>query len=219
MKRSANKSRTSNKRIRRGRIIVISGPSGVGKTTICDRILERRRDIGYSVSATSRPRRKGERSGREYYFLPETLFKDWIKKGRFIEWAIVHGYRYGTPRQYLDRQLVSGRHVLLDVDVQGGKSLKRLYKNGVFIFIKPPSFRELRKRLLNRRTENQDDLKTRLAAVWREIKCRKDYGHTVINDDRDRTVDRILSIIEKETGISDTETIPMGRKRPLRGGN
>jgi guanylate kinase len=117
----------------------------------------------------------------------------------FVEWAAVHGHLYGTPRKYLTAHVQRGRNVLLDVDVQGGKNLKRLYPNGLFIFIRPPSFRELKKRLLNRKTENQAELKKRLATAWREIKCRKTYGYTVVNDDLDRAVSRILSIIDKET--------------------
>jgi guanylate kinase len=197
--------------IKRGSIIVISGPSGVGKTTICDRILERRRDIRYSVSATSRPRRKGERNGREYYFLTEKKFKAWIQKKMFVEWAAVHGHLYGTPKEYLTAQVQKGWNILLDVDVQGGKNLKRLYPNGLFIFIRPPSFRELKKRLLNRKTENHAELEKRLATAWREIKCRKTYGYTVVNDDLDRAANRILSIIDKETGLQ-PEIIPSGRK-------
>jgi guanylate kinase len=196
-----NKSRTSNKTGRCGRIIVISGPSGVGKTTISNRILKRRRDIWYSVSATSRPRRQGERNGREYFFLSEARFKDWIRRKRFIEWAEVHGHLYGTPKKYLEDRLRRGCHVLLDVDVQGGVALKRIFPDGIFIFIKPPSFTELKKRLAKRNTETAADLQNRLAAAWREIKQQREYGHVVINDDLERTVDRILGIINKETSL------------------
>jgi len=194
-----NKSKTSNKSVIRALIIVISGPSGVGKTTICDRILERRRDIWYSVSATSRPRRKGERNGREYYFLSDAKFKDWIKRKRFIEWAWVHGHLYGTPKQFLADRIRRGHHVLLDVDVQGGINLKKIFPDGIFIFIRPPSFAELKRRLTKRNTETPEDLKNRLAAVWREIKCQKKYGYSVVNDDLKRAVDWILEIIDKET--------------------
>jgi guanylate kinase len=194
-----NKSRTSNKSAVRARIIVVSGPSGVGKTTICDRILERRRDIWYSVSATSRPRRKGERNGREYYFLSEAEFKDWIRKKRFIEWAMVHGHLYGTPKHFMDDQIRRGRHVLLDVDVQGGINLKKIYPDGIYIFIRPPNFAELKRRLTKRNTETPEELKNRLAAVWREIKCQKKYGYSVVNDELNRAVARILAIIDRET--------------------
>jgi len=194
-----NRSRTSNKSFRRGRIIVISGPSGVGKTTISDRILAKRRDIWYSVSATSRPRRGGERNGREYCFLSDARFKDWIRRKRFIEWAVVHGHLYGTPKKFLEDRLRRGRHVLLDVDVQGGLNLKRIFPDGIFIFIKPPSYAELKKRLTKRNTETAEDLQNRLAAAWREIKHQKKYGFVVVNDDLERTVDRILGIIDHET--------------------
>ncbi len=183
----------------RSSIIVISGPSGVGKTTICRRILEARPDIWYSVSATSRPRRVGERNGREYYFLSRRRFQAWIKRRAFTEWAVVHGHYYGTPIRYLQQHLESGRHVLLDVDVQGGRSLKKLYPRGIFIFIRPPSYRELTRRLVKRNTEDAVALRKRLAAAWKEIRSRQAYGHTVVNDDLDRTVKRILGIIDKET--------------------
>lgn len=182
-----------------GNIIVISGPSGVGKTTVCRRILAQRPDIWYSVSATSRPRRAGERNGREYYFLSRRQFQSWIRRRSFAEWAQVHGHYYGTPVRHLERHLAQGRHVLLDVDVQGGRSLKRLYPRGIFIFIRPPSYRELVRRLVKRRTEDAAALRRRLAAAWQEIRGRRAYGYTVINDDLERTVAKILKIIDRTT--------------------
>ena len=183
----------------RGNIIVISGPSGVGKTTVCRRILAERPDIWYSVSATSRPRRYGERNGREYYFLSPRQFQSWIRRRAFVEWAVVHGHYYGTPVHFLEQNLLTGHHVLLDVDVQGGRSLKKMYPRGIFIFIRPPSYRELTRRLVKRNTEDAVALRKRLTSAWKEIRSRRAYGYTVINDDLDRTVKRIMRIIDKET--------------------
>lgn len=184
---------------RPGTIIVVSGPSGVGKTSICRRIIGQRPDIWYSISATSRPRRPGERHGREYYFLSRRQFLNRIKRGAFAEWAVVHGHYYGTPLIDLRQRLQSGQHVLLDVDIQGGRHLKKIYPHGVFIFIRPPSYRELKRRLVQRNTEDEKTMRTRLARAWKEIRGRREYGHTVINDNLARTVKRILRIIERET--------------------
>lgn len=189
----------SRKSLRSGTIIVVSGPSGVGKTSICRRIIKQRPDIWYSISATSRPRRLGERHGREYYFLSRRQFQNWIKRGAFAEWAVVHGHYYGTPLKYLHRRLQSGQHVLLDVDIQGGRHLKKVYPRGVFIFIRPPSYRELKRRLVQRNTEDEKTMRARLAMAWKEIRGRREYGHTVVNDHLERTVKRILRIIERET--------------------
>lgn len=130
------------------------------------------------------------------------MFKDWMRKKHFIEWAVVHGHLYGTPKQYLEDRIRQGRPVLLDVDVQGGINLKKIFPDGIFIFIQPPSFAELKKRLTKRNTETPEDLKNRLAAAWREVKCQKKYGYSVVNDDLDQAVDRILEIIDRETAGS-----------------
>jgi guanylate kinase len=184
---------------RRGKLIVVSGPSGVGKTTICKRILKKRSDIRFSVSATSRPKRRDEENGREYIFLSERKFKDWIRKGLFIEYAEVHGNLYGTPKKALREDLEKGFHVLLDIDVQGAKNLMKLYPDDIFFFIIPPDITELKNRLLKRNTDKNKAIRKRLANALKELKCQSDFKYVIENRDLEETVEEILSVIKKET--------------------
>lgn len=182
-----------------GKLIILSGPSGVGKTTICNKIIQQRSDIVYSISATSRQRRKGEKHGREYYFLSEDEFKNWIKQEKFVEYAIVHGNYYGTPREFLEENLKKGLNVLMDIDVQGAKKLMNLYPDGIFIFLLPPNFDELKKRLLKRNTDDEKEISNRLKTAEEEMKYMRDYRYVVKNENLEETVTEILKIIDKET--------------------
>lgn len=185
----------------RGKLIVLSGPSGVGKTTLCKKIIERRSDIRYSISATSRPMRRDEKNGREYFFLSEREFKEWIERGFFIECAVVHNYLYGTPKKYLEDNLGNGYHVIMDVDVQGAKKLMKLYPDGIFVFVIPPDVVELEKRLQKRNTDKNEEIQSRLATALEELKYKNDYKHVIENRDLEDTVSKILSIIENETNL------------------
>lgn len=184
---------------RRGKIIVLSGPSGVGKTTICREILAKRKDIRYSISATSRPKRRNEKDGREYFFLSKKEFKEWIDKGLLIEYAAVHGNLYGTPEKYLADNLKKGVNILMDVDVQGAKNLMRLYPDSIFIFIIPPDLFELEKRLVKRNTDDKTEINNRLVTAKSEMKYRDDYKYLIENRNLENTVEKIIRIIEKET--------------------
>ncbi|UCG93052.1 MAG: guanylate kinase [candidate division WOR-3 bacterium] len=184
-----------------GKLIVLSGPSGVGKTTLCKKIIERRSDIRYSISATSRPMRRDEKNGREYFFLSEREFKEWIERGFFIECAVVHNYLYGTPKKYLEDNLGNGYHVIMDVDVQGAKKLMKLYPDGIFVFVIPPDVVELEKRLQKRNTDKNEEIQSRLATALEELKYKNDYKHVIENRDLEDTVSKILSIIENETNL------------------
>lgn len=184
----------------KGKLIVLSGPSGVGKTTIHNKILEHRPDLCVSVSATSRPMRSGEINGIEYIFLTEDEFKERIDDGRFIEYARVHGNWYGTPKQTLVGNLNRGCHVLADVDVQGAKALMELFPNGLYCFIVPPEFEELEKRLRKRNTDKGNEIKHRLKRAREELKYKRDYTHIIENKTVDEAVEHILTIIEKELG-------------------
>lgn len=179
---------------------MLSGPSGVGKTTIHSEILKRRPDLCTSISATSRPKRRGEVDGREYFFLSKREFKTWVDKGRFIEHARVHGNWYGTPKQKLIETIDNGCHVLMDVDVQGAKALMELFTDGIYFFIKPPDLRELEKRLRNRNTDRHEEIEGRLIRAVEELKYKKDYTHVIENKTIDEAVEEILAILDKEVG-------------------
>jgi len=185
---------------KKGKLIVLSGPSGVGKTTICKEIIARRKDTVYSISATSRPKRRGEKNGREYFFLSQKEFKDWIEKDRFAEYAIVHGNFYGTPKEFLQENLKKGLNVLMDIDVQGAKKLMPQYPDGIYIFILPPDFDELKRRLLKRNTDDEKEIENRLKTANKELKFIEDYKYVVKNINLEDTVREILAIIEKEAG-------------------
>lgn len=184
----------------RGRIIVLSGPSGVGKTTICDRILAARSDVRYSVSATSRPKRTVEQDGREYVFLSVDEFKQWIAQDRFVEYAEVYGNFYGTPRKSLEDGLSAGHNILMDVDVQGARRLMDLYPEGIFFYIIPPDITELERRLKKRDTDRDEVIKNRVAKAMQELEYKKDYRYVIENKDLKITVSRILDIIREELG-------------------
>lgn len=186
---------------KRGKLIVLSGPSGVGKTSICQRMLNSRSDIRYSVSVTSRPMRQGEKNNREYIFLTEAEFKDWIEKERFVEYAWVHGNLYGTPRHTLENTLNKGHHVLMDIDVHGARVLMNSYPDGLYFFIVPPDFAELEQRLIKRNTDKNEVIKNRLAKAFEELSYKNDYKYIIENRDLARTVQEILLIIEKEIDL------------------
>jgi guanylate kinase len=184
-----------------GKLIVLSGPSGVGKTTLCKRILAMRDDIIYSVSATSRPMRPGEKHGREYFFLTKAEFQRWIELEKFIEYAEVHGQLYGTPKRFLEENLTRGKHVIMDVDVRGARTLMGVfpYPSGLYFFIIPPDIAELERRLLQRNTDADKEIRSRLASALEELEYRNDYQFVIENNDLEETLLDILTTIDAET--------------------
>jgi guanylate kinase len=170
-----------------GKLIVISGPSGAGKTTLYKRILKDfEADIGFSVSATTRPPRSGERDGVDYFFIDRKEFEKRKKAGWFVETATVHGNLYGTPKSEIDRILGSGRNCLLDIDVQGSHSIRKLYPEAVHIFIMPPSVDELIRRLTSRATDAGKILETRIANAIKEMEYAGEYSVVIVNDDLEK---------------------------------
>jgi guanylate kinase len=179
-------------------ILVLSGPAGVGKTTVCERLIGQVPDVVYSVSATTRPPRPDEVDGVDYLFVGDHEFDRTIRESGFLEWAEVHGYRYGTPSGLVKKSLNDGKVVLMDVDVQGGESLMRLYPDGVSIFLLPPSFEVLADRLRGRATETQQEVEKRLARAREEMARLERYTYRVVNDELEEAVEKLKMIVSAE---------------------
>lgn len=181
-----------------GLLIVISGPSGVGKNTVINNLFNLRSQLKYSISATTRKPRPNEIDGQHYFFLTETEFQNRIKNGDFLEWAKVYEYYYGTPRQYVQNLLQAGHDVVLDIDVQGGKQIKRSMPEAVLIFLAPPSMTELKNRLRGRNTESETELTKRIRYIETEFESIPFYDYLVINREIDLTCELIECIIQAE---------------------
>lgn len=185
-----------------GLMIVLSSPSGGGKTTIAQRILKRDKNIIRSVSCTTRKPRPGERNGRDYFFITPTRFKVMAAHGQFLEWASVHGHFYGTPRRWVMEQMEKGKDVLFVIDVQGGKAIKSRHRQALLIFLTPPSFVVLRERLEGRQSEKKADLKIRLANAKWEMREGRRYDYHVVNDRLGRAISEVTKIIKKERQLN-----------------
>ncbi|MFA5524837.1 MAG: guanylate kinase [Tissierellales bacterium] len=181
-----------------GLLIVISGPSGVGKGTVCKSLLNDNDKISLSVSATTREARKGEIDKISYFFINKEEFEYMVEKKEFLEHAYVHGNYYGTPRKYVLEKIEKGQDVLLEIDIQGALKVKDIFPEGVLIFIMPPSMEELKKRIINRGTESNEVIAKRLKAALMEIDYVYKYDYVVLNDDIESTVNKIRSIIDAE---------------------
>ena len=171
-------------------MLLISGPSGCGKSTICDSLIESPRVV-YSISATTRSSRPNEVDGEDYHFISKQEFRRRIAAGDFIEHAEVHGNMYGTLRQPMEEAIADGKVYLVEIDVQGALQLKALDVPGIYVFVAPPSFEELRRRLVGRNTETAEALERRLKKAEDEYRERVKYDHVVVNDDLQRAVEEI----------------------------
>lgn len=183
---------------REGIIFILSAPSGTGKTTLIKRLRARYPDIELSISFTTRTRRRGESHGRDYYFVKASKFAAMQANGDFAEWARVHDFSYATPRRPLDDCIRGGRDILLDIDVQGARKIKRHYPQAVSIFLLPPSWRELRRRLARRGTDGEAIIRRRLANAGDEIREIIQYDYYVVNREVKASVDLLKSIVEAE---------------------
>ena len=184
--------------MKQGLLIVLSGPSGVGKGTIYSRLLERIPDLIVSVSATTRKARNGEIEGKHYYFVNNERFDSMVAAGELLEWTETVGNRYGTPRAPVLAELSKGNDVLLEIDVKGAVQIKRAYPECVTVFVLPPSEEELKRRLVGRGTESADQIADRLALAKKEIAEHEIFDHSIVNADIDKAVDDVIKIIEKE---------------------
>lgn len=183
-----------------GKLVVISGPSGVGKSTIVRRALARA-GASYSVSATTRRPRPGEVDGRDYDFVDRATFEKMIAEGQMLEWAEVFGDYYGTPAGPVREALAAGRTVVLEIDVQGGQQVHEKMPEAAFVFIRPPSEQELQRRLDGRGTEGPEALRRRLETARQEIRTADAsgiYTHSVVNDDLGRAVDQVVQVIQEQ---------------------
>lgn len=186
----------------RGTLIVISAPSGCGKTTIARAILQRYPSMLFSVSATTRPRRPTEVDGKDYFFLTKEEFERRVAQGDLIEWEEIYGNYYGTLKSEVDRALTQGRVMLFDVDVKGALSIKKKYpEDAVLIFIAPPSMEVLRKRLMDRNTEDEATVRRRLERVPMELEKGKEFDYQVVNDDLATAIAEVEAIIQRHTEL------------------
>lgn len=182
----------------RSLLIVISGPSGSGKGTLCDMLRERLPELSYSISLTTRPPRGDERDGVEYLFVTEEDFKEKVVAGEFLEWAEVYGYHYGTLLSTVKNLLDEGSDVLLEIDVQGAQRVKELLPQAVLIFIKPPTMEELCARITKRGTDEQAVIEQRLRCAPEELKAAKHYDYIVDNNLKEEAFADLLEIIERK---------------------
>lgn len=184
--------------MKKGNLIVISGPSGAGKGTICKALLEREDNLYISVSATTRSPRAGEVDGVNYYFLTEEEFKKKVDNNEFLEWAEVHGNYYGTPKFNVEEMINEGKNIILEIDVQGALNVKKNCEDGVFIFILPPSMEELKRRIIARGSETPESLIKRFKTAYEEINYISKYNYAVVNDDLEEAVKKVQNILYAE---------------------
>ncbi len=182
---------------RQGHLFIISAPSGGGKTTLSKAVVNRFKDILYSVSYTTRSPRNSEQDGVDYYFIQKKDFEERIESGYWAEWAEVHGNYYGTSAEFLEKGLASGRDMLLDIDVQGTIQILGNYPDSITFFIMPPSLETLRKRLEMRRTESRTTIKRRLLTAEKEMAQKDLYRYIIVNDQLSVSIEKLVAIIEK----------------------
>lgn len=205
--------------MRKGLLVVVSGPSGAGKGTICQALLEKT-TLAYSVSATTRKPRAGEVDGESYYFLSVEAFEKMIEKDELLEWAKVYDNYYGTPLKKVEEKLTAGEDILLEIDTQGAMKVREKFPEGVYIFILPPSLTELERRIRGRDTETEDVLQKRLAAAIDEIEAGKCYKYVVTNDEVDSAVESVCAILAAERRLVARngalfDEIEKGREDPI----
>lgn len=182
----------------RGLLVVVSGPSGVGKNTVLNQLLAKKEDLFYSISATTRAPRNNEVDGMNYFFKTKEEFIAGIDDNRFLEWAEIYGQYYGTPRDEVDKKLNAGYHVVLDIDIQGAAQIRRNLSEAVLIFLLPPSLEELKQRLVRRQSENAESLKKRLDYVREEMAAAVNYDYLVVNDQVESACAKVEAIIIAE---------------------
>lgn len=186
------------RKLSKGFLLVLSGPSGSGKGTVSQALMQKRNDIRFSISATTRKPRPTEVNGENYFFLSKEEFENMQENGGFLESAYVHTNYYGTPKQFVFDEIDKGEIVLLEIDVQGALQIKKNYKEAVFIFLLPPTMDELRSRIVKRGTETEEDINTRFNNAFKELDFVGEYDFFVVNDKVENAVNDIEAIIHSE---------------------
>lgn len=183
----------------KGTLFVVSGPSGVGKTSIISALMNKLENIVFSVSCTTRPPRPGEVDGVDYFFVSRDKFIEMREKGEFLEWAEVHGNLYGTPKKFVLENIEKGNRIILDIDVQGALQVKRNFDDAVFIFVAPPSYEVLKERLLKRGTENSQSMLKRLENAKWEMSKIVEFDYLIVNSDLENSILAMKSIVIAES--------------------
>ena len=192
-------------------LLVLSAPSGGGKTTIAKKLLQVRNDLGYSVSATTRATRNGERDGEDYHFLSRAEFERRRSQGEFLEWAEYGAQLYGTLKEEIERIFAQGRHAVLDIEVEGARQIRKTLDNTLLVFVLPPSAEVLVERLTGRNTENPDLLRKRLTRASHELAAVGEYDYAVVNQDLDTAVNQVSAILDgkaEEKLVSRQDDLP-----------
>ena len=183
---------------KKGLLLVVSGPSGTGKGTICKDIVAKHEDINLSISATTRNPRVGEVEGKSYFFKTKEEFEAMVDRGEFLEHAMIYDNYYGTPKKAIFDELDMGRDVILEIEMQGAMQIKEVYPQAVFIFVLPPSLQELRNRIVGRGTETEEQIEKRFNSAYDEIKLLGDYDYFIFNNIVEKSSEEILNILEVE---------------------
>jgi len=181
----------------KGELIAVSAPSGAGKTTIVKKILSYYPEIVFSVSATTRPKRENETDGVEYFFLSEVDFQKKIDNGKFVEWEMFYDYYYGTFKSFIEDHINEGKSVLLEIDVKGALSIKKIYPDSHLVYIKPPSYEELVKRLRDRQTETEEDFQKRIKRAKMELSLEDKFDYIIDNENLDKAIKETSELIKK----------------------
>lgn len=185
----------------KGFLLVMSGPSGVGKGTIVKEIMKQREDVVISVSVTTRYKREGEEDGREYFFIDLDKFGDMVANDQLLEYARVHGNNYGTPKEFVEEQIAKGKIVILEIDVQGAAQVRQNFDNAVYVFVIPPRKKDIEERLRKRGTETEEKIQTRLINADQELEQIQYYDYFLVNDYVDVATKRLDTIIDEERNL------------------